>query len=280
MSKIKIVTDSIANLTDEEIKVYDVHIVNLNVLVDGVSYIDSDEKIAKETFYQVLNEAKELPKTSQPSIGTFLDVYDSFEDGTEIISIHVASSLSGTASAAQQAGDLSKNHVTVIDSEFADRGQAYQVIEAAKLAQAGASKEEILEKIKDVKEKTTLYISVFSLDNLVRGGRVSRAKGLLSNLLNVKVIFEFKDGVLTPMQKGRGSKSIQKFLDEQVYPKLETLTVKECSLSYVCLTEFLHEQIDKLKSMFQEQVLHIGFTVPTVCIHTGEGAFAMMYYHD
>lgn len=276
MGKVRIVTDSIANLTCEEQERYEIDVAYLNILVDQQSFLESDERVAKDKFYQVLSQAKELPKTSQPSIGLLLDIYDSYEEGTDIISIHVASTLSGTVEAARQAGELSKNQVTVVESGFADRGQAYQVIEAAKLAQAGASKEEILARIQAVREKTKLYICVFSLDNLVKGGRVSRAKGLLSNLLNIKVIFEVTNGELLPLQKGRGAKSIQAFLDT-VYPELEEKVIAQCSLSYVTITDFIQTQINRLYDMFPMDKLHIGYTVPTVAIHTGEGAFAIIY---
>lgn len=279
MGTIKIVTDSIANLTEEEIRLYDIHVAYLNVLVDDVSYSERDAFVAKDQFHTVLSQAKTLPKTSQPSIGSLLEIYDGFEDGTEIISIHVASSLSGTVEAARQAGEMSKNNVTVIESGTADRGQAYQVLEAAKMAQAGATKEEILEKIRYIRERTTLYICVFTLENLVKGGRVSRARGLLSNLLNIKVIFEVKDGALLPLQKGRGSKSIQQFMESEVYPKLqESLT--QCSLSYVKETDFVKQQIATLQQMVPLEKLHVGYTIPTVAIHTGEGAFAIIYYNE
>lgn len=277
---IKIVTDSIANITQEEMAKYGITVTNLNVLVDGVSYVDNDAYVAKETFYNVLSQVKELPKTSQPSIGAFLEVYDSFEEGTEIISIHVTSSLSGTVNAARQAADMSKNNVTVIDSQFADRGQAFQVIEAAKLAQAGASKADILAKIEEVRQKTTLYISVFTLENLVKGGRVGKAQGLLSSLLNIKVILGLEDGVLKPAAKGRGTKSIQQFLDTTVYPDVFEGTVKECAISYVNETDFVNEQTALLQSKLPQEVLHFGYTISTVSIHAGLGAFAITYYKD
>ncbi|MBF0780572.1 MULTISPECIES: DegV family protein [unclassified Granulicatella] len=278
MKNVRIVTDSLANLTEEEIKTYHIDVAYLNILVDNQSYVENDPAMAKDRFYQVLSQAKTLPKTSQPSIGTFLDIFDSYEEGTEIISIHVASTLSGTVDAARQAGNMSKNSVTVIECGMADRAQAYQVIEAAKLAQSGANKEEILAHIQHVRENTQLYICVFSLDNLVKGGRVSRAKGLLSSLLNIKVIFEVKNGELLPLQKGRGAKAIQSFMDETVYPDLEISQIEQCSLSYVKETEFIHAQIQRLSQMLPKEKLHIGYTIPTVAIHTGEGAFAIIYY--
>lgn len=277
MTTVKIVTDSLANLTKDEIEKYDIRVANLNVLVDGISYVDNESFVNKENFYNVLAQAKELPKTSQPSIGTFLDIYDSFEEGTEIISLHVASCLSGTGSAAKQAGDLSKNHVTVIDTEFADRGEAFQVLAAAKLAQQGASKSEIIAEIERVKNNTVLYLCIFTLENLVKGGRVGKAAGILSNLLNIKVALALQNNVLVPVHKGRGDKSIQKFLDEVIYPELEKDEISDVGLAYVSPSEFVLTQEKRIQDIAKTKDLVTGFTVPTISIHTGQGAFAMMY---
>lgn len=278
MTKIQIVTDSLGNLTQEEIEKYNIKLVHLNILVDGVSY--SDKEVSKQKFINMLKNAKDLPKTSQPSIGNFLEIYDSFEEGTEIISLHVASVLSGTSEAARQAGELSKNKVTVIDTTFAERAEAFQVLEAAKLAQSGATVEEIVTRCEEVRKNTKLYLCVMTLDNLVKGGRVSRAKGLLSSLLNIKVIFEFKDGVLTPMQKGRGAKSIEKFIDETVIPDLKSAQHEECDFGYVSSTPLLEETIAKVKNLNTVKFTGVDYTIPTLTIHVGEGAFAISYYHE
>lgn len=278
MTKVQIVTDSLGNLTQEEIEKYGIKMVHLNILVDGVSYSDKD--VSKNEFINMLKNAKDLPKTSQPSIGNFLEIYDSFEEGTEIVSLHVSSALSGTSDAARQAGEMSKNKVTVIDTMLAERAEAFQVIEAAKLAQAGATVEEIVAHCEKVRQNTKLYLCVMTLDNLVKGGRVSRAKGLISSLLNIKVIFEFKDGVLTPMQKGRGAKSIEKFIDEIVIPDLKSTQYEECSFGYVSSTPLLEDTITKVKELSTVKVSGVDYTIPTLTIHVGEGAFAISYYHE
>ncbi len=98
--------------------------------------------------------AKALPKTSQPPIGEFVELYDRLgEDGSEVISIHMTKGLSGTVEAARQASNLSSSKVTVIDSDFTDQGLSFQVIQATKLAQVGAGVPEILAEIERVKQK-------------------------------------------------------------------------------------------------------------------------------
>lgn len=142
----------------------------------------------------MMANAKALPKTSQPPIGEFVELYDRLgEDGSEVISIHMTKGLSGTVEAARQASNLSSSKVTVIDSDFTDQGLSFQVIQAAKLAQVGAGVPEILAEIERVKQNTKLYIGISTLDNLVKGGRISRTTGLLSNIFNMKVVMDFEN---------------------------------------------------------------------------------------
>lgn len=102
--------------------------------------------------------------------------------------------------AARQGATLSGADVTVLDSGYTDQATKFQVVEAARLAQAGASKEDILAAIEDIQKKTELYIGVSTLENLVKGGRIGRVTGLLSSL-NIRVIMTMKDHQLEPVAK-------------------------------------------------------------------------------
>ena len=189
---IKIVTDSTITVEPELIEKYGITIVPLAILIDGVLYQDTDLSAAQ--FMSKMKVSKNLPKTSQPPVGVFSEVYDQLaEDGSQIISIHLTKALSGTVEAARQGAMLSNADVTVIDSDFIDQGLKFQVIEAAKLAAEGATKEEILAAIEKTKKNTELFIGIANLDNLVKGGRVNRVTGVLSGLLNIKVVLELAD---------------------------------------------------------------------------------------
>ena len=165
---IKIVTDSTITVEPELIEKYGITIVPLAILIDGVLYQDTDLSAAQ--FMSKMKVSKNLPKTSQPPVGVFSEVYDQLaEDGSQIISIHLTKALSGTVEAARQGAMLSNADVTVIDSDFIDQGLKFQVIEAAKLAAEGATKEEILAAIEKTKKNTELFIGIANLDNLVKG---------------------------------------------------------------------------------------------------------------
>ena len=134
MSRIIIVTDSTADLTEQEIQDFNIHVVPLNITIQEEHYLDG-ETITKEEFKNKMIASSELPMTAQPSIGRFVELYDELgKDGSEIISIHLMNSISGTVNAARQAADITESTVTVVDSDFTSRSMGIIVREAAKAA--------------------------------------------------------------------------------------------------------------------------------------------------
>ena len=273
MANIKIVTDSSITIEPEVVKEYGITIVPLSVMVDGVLY--SDSELGEGDFLRLMQSSKNLPKTSQPPVGVFAEIYEDLAlDGSHIVSIHMSHALSGTVEAARQGATLSGADVTVIDSGFTDQAMKFQVVEAAKLAKEGADLDTILARIEEVKEKTELYIGVSTLENLVKGGRIGRVTGLLSSLLNIRVVMEMKDHQLEPIVKGRGNKTFKKWLDELV-EKLSHSKVAEIEISYAGTPEWANEMKAQLQSLVEKAipVLETGSIIQT---HTGENAFAVL----
>ena len=270
---IKIVTDSTITVAPELIEKYDITIVPLAILIDGVLYQDTD--LSAEAFMEKMKASKALPKTSQPPVGVFSKVYDKLaEDGSEIISIHLTKALSGTVEAARQGAMLSHADVTVLDSDFIDQGLTFQVIEAAKLAANGATKEEIIAAVTKTKEQTELYIGISNLDNLVKGGRVNRVTGVLSGLLNIKIVMEFVDTTLQPMLKGRGNKTFQKWLDS-FETRISGRKVKQIGISHAENLAFAMHMKNQLQPLVDQEIPVLD-TNSTVATHTGPGAWALM----
>ena len=273
MANIKIVTDSSITIEPEVVKEYGITIVPLSVMVDGVLY--SDSELGEGDFLRLMQSSKNLPKTSQPPVGVFAEIYEDLAlDGSHIVSIHMSHALSGTVEAARQGATLSGADVTVIDSGFTDQAMKFQVVEAAKLAKEGADLDTILARIEEVKEKTELYIGVSTLENLVKGGRIGRVTGLLSSLLNIRVVMEMKGHQLEPIVKGRGNKTFKKWLDELV-EKLSHSKVAEIGISYAGTPEWANEMKAQLQSLVEKAipVLETGSIIQT---HTGENAFAVL----
>lgn len=277
MTKIKIVTDSSVTIEPEVAKELDITIVPLSVMVDGVVYSDAD--LEEGEFLRLMQSSRNLPKTSQPPVGVFADVFERLaEDGAQIISIHMSHALSGTVEAARQGATLANADVTVVDSFFTDQAMKFQVTEAAKLAKEGVSLEEILTKIEEVKEKTELYIGLSTLENLVKGGRIGRVSGLISSLLNIRVIMQMKDHQLEPIVKGRGAKTFKKWLDD-LTASLQIKQVAEIGISYAGSPELALEMKESLQPYVKKpiSVLETGSIIQT---HTGENAWAVLIRYE
>ncbi len=278
MSKIKIVTDSSLTIEPELVEKYDITVIPLSVMIDGVVYSDNDLK-EEGKFLNMMRNSKELPKTSQPPVGVFAEVYENLmKNGAEhIVSIHITHTLSGTVEAARQGANLAGADVTVIDSTFTDQCQKFQVVQAAKLAQEGGSLEEVIAKVEEVRQKSELYIGVSTLENLVKGGRIGRVTGLLSSLLNIKVVMKMVDCELNPVIKGRGLKTFNKWLESFIeYAKDKK--VAEIGISYCGTADMANGFKEKLQVLGAPiAVLETGSIIQT---HTGENAFAVMVRYE
>lgn len=280
MTNVKIVTDSSCTMEKDVRDTLNIHVMPLSVMIDGVMYPDDDQLDGK-TFMQMMSTAKALPKTSQPPIGEFVSLYDELgKDGSEIISIHMTKGLSGTVEAARQASNLTKSKVTVIDSDTTDQGLSFQVIQAAKLAKEGKSSTEILAEIEKIRDNTKLYIGIATLDNLVKGGRISRATGLLSSMLNIRVVMNFTHGDLIPVAKGRGKKTFDKWFDSLKKELIELPNVHQIAISHADAKELALEFKEGLQELFPEMHIPVLQTNPVIATHAGKGAFAIMYYVD
>ena len=278
MSRIIIVTDSTADLTEQEIQDFNIHVVPLNITIQEEHYLDG-ETITKEEFKNKMIASSELPMTAQPSIGRFVELYDELgKDSSEIISIHLMNSISGTVNAARQAADITESTVTVVDSDFTSRSMGIIVREAANAAKEGKSAEEVLEVIESTRQRTKLYLTVLNLDNLIKGGRISRVMGAFSNLLNIKLFLEVINGKIEIVQKGRGLKSLQKKYDE-VFEEMKACPngIQEIGIMHAGLNEFNQTQIDTLRELFPDAKFTIVMTSPIIMSHTGVDAMAVTY---
>ena len=281
MSRVYIVTDSTADLTEEEVKQFEISIVPMNISIDDENYIDG-VTITKEEFKQKMIESVELPKTAQPSIGRFVEVYDELgKNGDSVISIQMMRSISGTVDAARQAADITETNVTVVDSDFTSRSMGMIVKEAAKAAQEGKTVEEILEIVEDAKKRTTLYLTVVNLDNLIKGGRISQLMGMFSNLLNIKLFLQVINGKIEIIQKGRGLKSLQKKYDEIFeHMKAAPNGIQEIGIMHAGLSDFNEGNIARVRELFPDVPLTIVTTSPIIMSHTGVDAMAITYLEN
>ena len=277
MQKIKIVTDSTADLSQEVIEKYDIHVLPLSISVNGQTYLDRVD-LQPDEFIEEMIKTEELPKTSQPAMGTFVEMYDKLgEDGSEVLSIHMTSGMSGTVATANSAASMTDTKVTVVDSQFITHALAYQVVEAAKMANEGRSLEEILKRVDEVRKNTRLYVVVDTLENLVKGGRIGKGKAFIGSLLNIKPIASLEDGVYNPVTKVRSQGQIVKTLAKLFEEDTAGKVVKAVAIPHakaIPLAENVKAAVEKVSGFAQSEIF---FTTPIISTHTGPGAIGFMY---
>ena len=202
--KIAIVTDSTADISEEEMQAHQITVVPAILVVEGKEYLDG-KGMSREEYYEKMPVLNPPPTTSAPSSGMFAEAYKNlFQKGYDhIISIHVASTLSGLINAAGVAADsFGKDRITVVDSGQLSMGIGFQVLEAAKAAVSGQI-DDVLNTIEDVTNRIQVIAMLDSLDQLRKSGRVSWMKSSLGALLRIKLFVEVKEGGVLRLGEAR-----------------------------------------------------------------------------
>lgn len=280
MAKIKVVTDSTIDLTLEEAEKYGIEMIPLCINIDNETYLDRVE-LTPTDFIEKMKNSKELPKSSQPAIGSFVKVYERLvSEGYDVISIHMTGGMSGTVRAAESAAQMVEGNITVVDSMYITKALSFQVFEAVKMIEDRHTVEEIVTRLEEVRQNTNLFVVVDTLENLVKGGRIGRGKGLIGSLLNIKPIASLADGVYTPVAKVRSHSQVVKFLTKQFEEHTEGKSIKGVGLVHADgfgLASKLKESIVKARGYTQ---FSIEDTTPIISTHTGIGAIGFMYFAE
>lgn len=200
---IKIVTDSTAYPTEDEIKAMDLTIVPLYVTSNKGIYKERVD-ISDEEFYKRLREGEEFSR-SQPSTNDFVEAYKPIiERGDEIVSIHISSILSGTVNAANAAKEiLQTDKITVIDSKSSSVDQLYKVMKAHELIQKGATREEIEDEIEKMHPRVHGFFLPMNIDLLIKGGRISHLQGKITTALRLYFLLYLNEGRIDLYKFGR-----------------------------------------------------------------------------
>ncbi|HEY61466.1 MAG TPA: DegV family protein [Anaerolineae bacterium] len=193
--KTAIVTDSTSDIPENIAEKYNISIIPAILVVNGKSYKDG-EGITRKQFYEELPHLTIPPTTATPPLNAFQDVYETLLSSgyTNIISVHVAKSLSGIYNTALLAARTFNNKIHVIDSEQISLGLGFQAIIAAEQAIQGIQVNPILDKISTIQSKIRVFAMLDTVDYLRRSGRVSWAKARISSLLRIKPFIELRKG--------------------------------------------------------------------------------------
>ena len=219
MPKIAILTDSVSDLTYEDIEGLPIKIVPLKIDINGELYRDGIE-ITKSEFWHEMLENDATIKTSQPSPQDFLNAYNKlFEKGyKKIISIHPSSKLSGTIQAAKVGRSLTnrENDIELIDSLGASLLQGFLVLGAAGKSIRGESFTEIINWVNNFRNKGKLLMIIPDLKYLEKGGRIGKASSTIAGALNMKPILTINQGEVTVEKKVLGERNAQKYIEKYI----------------------------------------------------------------
>lgn len=278
MEKIKIITDSTADLPQYIIDKYDIEVLPLLVNLKGKAYLDIEE-IKLPELLKVMDEENIFPTTSQVNPQRFYDSFKKYlDEGYKIVSIIMSSKMSGTYQSACIAKDmLESEDIVVIDSLNVTSGLGLLVIKACELKEQGMGIKEIEAKIKEIIPHVKSALAFESLDNLVKGGRLSKTAGTIGNILGIKLILEVKDGQMAIMDKVRGSKKAVKVILDYLNEK-RILNNETSILLHVGETEVqpaLRERLTEEQNDFIE--CEVGCVVGT---HAGDRACGVFFIEE
>ncbi|WP_336182614.1 DegV family protein [Fusobacterium polymorphum] len=217
LSKIAILTDSASDITPDMIEGLDVTVIPIRLKIGENNYKDG-VNLSKKEFWHKLTTEKIMPKTAQPSPAEFRDYYEElFNKGYEkIISLHISSKMSGTQQVAKVAREMLKREkdIIIVDSKSVTFGQAYQVLEAAKMIKAGAKLEDILTRLYEIADKMKVYFAVSDLTYLEKGGRIGRASSVIGNLLKLRPVLKLEDGEVSLETKTFGERGAISYMEK------------------------------------------------------------------
>ncbi|MFJ7745896.1 DegV family protein [Peribacillus sp. NPDC097295] len=280
MERIAWVTDSTA-LLDKELSLNDhVYVVPMIVIMNGKEYEDGVDLLPEE-LYRRIKEEKEAPTTSQPSVGTFYELYRKLEkDYDRVISIHLSSKLSGTVSSSRQAADLVTIPVDVFDTLLISYPMLLIMKKLMMYLNRGYSIEEAFTHTRRYADSHETYVLIGSLDQLHRSGRLTGTQYYLGSLLSLKPIITIENGLLQNKTKTRNLKKAEKYLFNEFRKSISLGNVKECSILYGGSPVQVEHIKKKISEEFPEVNIHISPLGSAIGVHTGEETIGISWFKE
>ena len=275
MEKIKIITDSTLDLPADLVREKGIEVLPLLINFGEESYLDGVE-INTHDMLERIEKENILPTTAQVTPSRFEETFKKYlDEGYKIVTLTLSSEMSGTYQSACIAKNmLESDDIVVIDSRNVTSGLGVLVLKACEFRDNGDNIFEIEEKIKNLIPKVKSSLSFESVENLVRGGRLSKTAGTIGSVLGLRLILEVKDGQMAVKDKVRGSKKALK----KVISDFENGNVDFDSP--IVIDEILNEEIyEGLKKYFEEKNIEYihGIVGCTVGIHSGTKACGVFF---
>jgi DegV family protein with EDD domain len=276
-----IVLDSTADFPEAAERFSNWRVVSLYVNFGTESFRDGVDLTASQ-FYERLRTATELPTTSQPTPADFLACYEGLAGYERILSLHIASKLSGTfQSAGTAAGMLGDGRVRTIDTQTASAAIAMLGMAIQRRLERGTSDEEVDALVARFQHDNGLLFTVDTLEFLARGGRIGRAAAFAGTLMHVKPILAIRDGEVVPMKRVRGNqKAMQEFVDAFTSQTRDEPGL-HVGIAHADAPERGAELVKMVRDLRPQADIEIETMLGTVIgAHAGPGAVGFFWFAD
>jgi DegV family protein with EDD domain len=276
----QIVTDSGFDLSDAQQNDFNLNTLPLKITLSDQNY-RSGVDIQSEDFYHLLEKTEDMPVTSVPSPGEFLEIYQRIApNDPDILSIHISSGLSGTFNSARTAAEQMKDaNITLVDTHTLSAEMGWQIEAAIRGIKAGLKKEKILELMGQVREWSEIVFTLPDLSYLIHGGRISHLKGLLASLLGIKPLIRVNklQGKYEDVGKARTFKRAIEAIPAYIANKLKEGTPLRAQIGHAGnpeAAELLRQATEKL---FPCEWLPDCSISPVLGAHTGRGLVGLAF---
>ncbi|MED2761473.1 DegV family protein [Bacillus thuringiensis] len=282
---VKIITDSAADLPVELLQAYDIDLIPLRVYDEAeTEYLDG-VTLESVTLLQKMREGA-VYRTSLPSLETFQEKFVSYaKEGNPCIYLAFSSELSGTYQSSVVIKEEVKEtyadlDLEIIDTKCASLGQGLVVLEAAKMAKDGASKEDILNRVAFLMNHMEHIFTVADLQYLVRGGRLSKVAGFIGGLLNIKPILNVEEGKLVPLEKVRGKKKVLSRIVDIMEERGKDLKGQTIGMTHGDDLETAEALKALITERFGCEVFIVNTIGAAIGAHTGPGVITLFFLNE
>ena len=272
---VSVVTDTTGYLPRELVDRYGITEVPL--------YVVFPDRTVKETeitdypaFFEELRRADSLPKTSQPSVGDFIEAFEPLlARGDEIVSIHISGGISGTVDSARQAAEQLERdgrggeRVRIVDSSTAAGGQGIVTLAAARCAQLGGTLDEVVDAANRARAELKMWFAIGTLEFLKRGGRIGAASAWIGSTLKIKPILTV-ERELSPVERVRTSSRMFERLVDYAQQRHDS-GADAWVVQHIAAPEQAEKLAERCREVFGREPLYVSEVGPVLSAHTGPG---------
>jgi DegV family protein with EDD domain len=275
---VRVVTDSLSDITSDVAKQFNITVVPLTVLFGRDAYLDR-VTITTDEFYKRLIEGPVWPTTTQPTPAAFAEVYSKLADETdEVLVVTLSSKMSGTYQSAMGAKPMVKKkcQIEVIDSGKVAMGLGLVVLATAKAAKKGARLKELAEYVRGATQRSHFVAYFDTLKYLAKGGRIGKAQGLLGSLLSVKPILTTRDGEMAPLTRVRSLGAGMDYLYN--FASGFRGKIEEMAVEHTTTVDEADKLVERLADVLPADKIRRSTVSPVLGTYGGPGAVAVTVF--